>query len=86
MFIMQTVDVFADDRMATYLQQTIEAFLLECECDCCSEVLETDCSNGTAHSSYTSYLSWCEIGTDHVHQFYRQTAEGKLCRFGPYDE
>lgn len=64
--VMQAVDILADDRMISYLQKSVEAVLFKCKCNCCSDVLEADCSNCTAHNSYTSHFSWTEVATDHV--------------------
>lgn len=38
--MMQFLDVLADDRMVSYLQQTVESLLFERECYCCSDVFK----------------------------------------------
>ena len=65
--------MLVDDRMVSYLQQTIEVLLLERECYCYSDTFETDRSNRAAYRSYASYLGWCEVATDHA-------VEGGFCR------
>ena len=62
--ITQGVYKFTDDRMVSYLQQSMETGLFVCECDRSSDVFETDSSDLTAYDAYTSYLSRREIYAD----------------------